>query len=251
MKISLYIFYFLSILLLANNSIDKNETLIVNYTHSTHIEGLPSKTTVYSTLVSNEKFSIYEMDYLNNQNLIDEEDNEEGQVFLSVKTSSNPYIFKDKSNKIMYSTERIGVKPFLVKDSTNIFNWTLTNVKKKILTFNCQEAKLHYRGRNYTAYFTTEINYNTGPWKFSNLPGTILEIKSDDNVLEIIANKVQTLNKGIKIINPYKNLNDAITWDEFLKKYIKKYNELLSYRDENNVTMSIPRKKIEVLVEDE
>ncbi|MGB6269006.1 MAG: GLPGLI family protein [Olleya sp.] len=251
MKTCLYIFFCLSLLLLSNNKEDKKEALIINYTHSTHIEGLPSRTTVASTLISNDKFSLYEMDYLNNKNLIDEEDNEEGQVFLSIRTSSNPYIFKDLSNKTMYSTERIGVKPFLVKDSTKIFNWILTKVKKKILNFNCQQAKVNYRGRNYTAYFTTEINFKSGPWKFSDLPGTILEIKSDDNVFEIIANKVQILNKETNIVSPYKNLNEAISWEEFTLKYKKKYNELLSYRDENNVTMSIPKKKIEVFIEED
>ena len=146
--------------------------------------------------------------------------------------------------------ERIVVKPFLVKDSTNIFNWTLTNNRKTILTYTCQEANLFFRGRNYTAFFTTELNFNGSPWKFSGLPGVILEIKSDDGVFEISANDIRVINKSTVIESPFKNLEESITWDQYIKKYRKKYYELLSYVDENNVTMSIPKRKIELLVED-
>ena len=249
MKTCFYLFFFFSVFLLGTK--EKTErTLLINFTHSTHIESLPSRTSINATLISNEKYSLYEMNYRNNQNLIDEEDDDNGQTFLSIKTSSNPYIFKNYLKKIMFSKERIVVKPMLVKDSINIFNWTLTNNKKTILTYPCQEAKLFFRGRNYTAFFTTELNFNGGPWKFSGLPGVILEIKSDDGVFEISANDIRVINKSTKIENPFENLEESITWDEFIKKYRKKYDELLSYVDENNVTMSIPKRKIEVLIED-
>lgn len=68
-------------------------SIIINYSHSTHIEGLPSETVVNSSLVSNNVLSIYEMDYVGNSKLIDEEDGEEGGVFLSVRSKNNPKIF--------------------------------------------------------------------------------------------------------------------------------------------------------------
>ena len=228
----------------------EERTLIINYIHSTHIEGLPSKTSVNATLISNDKFSLYEMDYRNNPNLIDEEDNDDGQTFLSIRTSSNPYIFKDYSKEIFYSTERISIKPFLVKDSTNIFKWNLLEERKTILNYDCQKAKLEYRGRVYIAFFTTDIPFNAGPWKFSGLPGTILEIKSEDGVFEMNAVNLKIINNSTDISSPYENLEKAINWEEFILKYRKKYDELLSYVDENNVTMTIPKRKIEVLIED-
>lgn len=249
MKTRFYLFFFFSIFVLGING-QTERTLLINYTHSTHIEGLPSRTSVNATLILNDKYSLYEMDYRNNQNLIDEEDDDNGETFLTVKTSTNPCIFKSYLKNLMYSQERIVVKPLLVKDSTNIFNWTLTNNKKTILTYPCQEAKLFFRGRNYTAFFTTNLNFNGSPWKFSGLPGVVLEIKSDDDVFEISANDIRVINKSTIIENPFKNLEEAILWDEFILKYRKKYKELLSYVDENNVTMSIPKRKIEVLIED-
>lgn len=229
---------------------EKKNTIIVNYLHSTHIEGLPSRTTVNATLISNNNKSLYEMDYLNNHNLFDEEDNDEGETFLTIKTSSNPYIYKEYENSLLYSHERIISKPILVKDSLTIFKWRITPTKKNILGYSCQEAKLSFRGRDYTAYFTTDLNFKASPWKFSGLPGTVLEIKSEDGVFEIVANKIQVLNEEVDVSSPYENLNKAITWKDFLSKYRKKYDELQSYVDENNVTMSIPKRKIEILIED-
>lgn len=249
MKIIKYSFIFLSFFTYLIQS-KKKDTIVVNYLHSTHIEGLPSRTTVNAILISNNYKSLYEMDYLNNHNLFDEEDGEEGETFLTIKTSSNPYIYKEYENSLLYSHERIISKPILVKDSLTIFKWKLTSTKKDILGYSCQEAKLSYRGRYYTAFFTTDLNFKASPWKFSGLPGTVLEIKSEDGVFEIVANQIQVLNEEVDISSPYENLNKAITWKDFLSKYRKKYDELQSYIDENNVTMSIPKRKIEILIED-
>lgn len=249
MKIINYSFIFLSFFFHLMQ-FEKKSTIIVNYTHSTHIEGLPSRTTVNAILVSNNNKSLYEMDYLNNHNLFDEEDNDEGETFLTIKTSSNPYIYMEYDNGVLYSHERIISKPILVRDSLTIFKWEVTPIKKDILGYSCQEAKLSYRGRDYTAFFTTDLNFKASPWKFSGLPGTVLEIKSADGVFEIVANKIQVLNEDVDISSPYKNLKEAITWEDFLSRYRKKYDELQSYVDENNVTMSIPKRKIEILIED-
>jgi GLPGLI family protein len=249
MKVHLYfflVFYLVGFLSLA----EAQQTIVIDYYHSTQIEGAPSKTSVNAKLISNRISSSYEMDYLNNADLFDEEDDENGKVHLTFRASTNPYIYKDYENGVMYSKERISVKPFIVKDSLNIFDWKLTNNSKKILNFSCQEAKLNYRGRQYIAYFTTELGHVAGPWKFSKLPGTILEIKSVDGAFEIEANRVQVLNEEVSIPSPYKDLSKSITYQEFLIKYRKKYNELLSYSGENNVKMSLPRKKIELLIED-
>lgn len=245
-------FVFLFSFFFSNSLFDNidESAIIVDYTHSTHIEGLPSPTAVNSTLVANSSFSIYEMDYAGNSNLIDEEDGDDGLVFISVRATKNPFIFKDLKNNIIYSEENISFKNFLVKDGTNIFNWVLANKKKTILNYECQEAKLNFRGRNYIAYFTSKIPFNVGPWKFSGLPGTILQIESTDGVFKINANKIKIKNKSTKISSPFSNLDEAISWEEFISKYKKKYNELLHYTGENGLTRSIPKRKIEVLIED-
>jgi len=59
-------------------------------------------------------------------------------------------------------------------------NWEIQPNKKDILGYSCQSAICYYRGRNYIAWFTTELPLPFGPWKFGGLPGLILKI-SDIN----------------------------------------------------------------------
>ena len=61
------------------------------------------------------------------------------------------------------------------------FNWTLLPERKKILSYQCQKAICTFRGRNYTAWFTSEIPFKDGPYKFGGLPGLILQITDSKN----------------------------------------------------------------------
>ncbi|MBC8986350.1 GLPGLI family protein [Pedobacter sp. N36a] len=44
-------------------------------------------------------------------------------------------------------------------------------------SYLCQKASLSFRGRDYIAWFTTDVPVNDGPWKFSGLPGLIVKIE--------------------------------------------------------------------------
>ena len=60
-------------------------------------------------------------------------------------------------------------------------NWKLSTDTKKVGTYNLQKATTTFGGRNWTAWFNTEINLNEGPYKFRGLPGLIFEIADDQN----------------------------------------------------------------------
>lgn len=58
-----------------------------------------------------------------------------------------------------------------------------------ILGYQCKKANTSFAGRNYTAWFTTEIPISEGPYKFRGLPGLILKISDSEkqHVFTIIA----------------------------------------------------------------
>jgi GLPGLI family protein len=61
------------------------------------------------------------------------------------------------------------------------FKWQLHNESKKILDYSCKKATVKYRGREFIAWYTTEVPINNGPYVFEGLPGLILEIEDSQN----------------------------------------------------------------------
>jgi GLPGLI family protein len=65
-------------------------------------------------------------------------------------------------------------------ESVPEIKWNLWDDNKSILGYNCKKATCIFRGRNYIAWYSSEIPLRCGPYKFSGLPGLILSI-SDSN----------------------------------------------------------------------
>ncbi len=60
-------------------------------------------------------------------------------------------------------------------------NWKIENEKQKIGAYNTQKATTEYAGRNWIAWFTTDIPLQDGPYKFHGLPGLIVKVGDDGN----------------------------------------------------------------------
>lgn len=59
-------------------------------------------------------------------------------------------------------------------------NWKILNEKQKIGEYNTQKATAQYGGRTWTAWFSSDIPFQDGPYKFSGLPGLIVKIEDAD-----------------------------------------------------------------------
>jgi len=57
------------------------------------------------------------------------------------------------------------------------FGWEILPETKNILGYKCQKAKGKFRGREYIAWFSSDIPRSDGPWKFCGLPGLILAVQ--------------------------------------------------------------------------
>lgn len=70
-------------------------------------------------------------------------------------------------------------------------NWQLTEKQKQILSYTVKQAKLHYKGRNYTAWYAPAIAISDGPYKFWGLPGLILEIYDSKDDYHFMATGIE------------------------------------------------------------
>ena len=64
---------------------------------------------------------------------------------------------------------------------TEKLNWTILPEQKLIGKYKSQKAEVHYGGRNWIAWFTTELSFSDGPYIFNGLPGLIVSIEDDRN----------------------------------------------------------------------
>lgn len=62
------------------------------------------------------------------------------------------------------------------------FGWKIDNTAKEtILGMSCTKATCRFAGRDYVAWFTTEIPINDGPYKFRGLPGLVVKLADSEN----------------------------------------------------------------------
>lgn len=135
-------------------------------------------------------------------------------------------IYRQRKKAVDYrNTPYINVKDSILPD----FNWVLHNDYKTVLDYNTQKATSIYMDRKITAWFTEEISIPDGPWKFSNLPGLILEVTIDYTQDMRVKYEAITLKKvnSLPIIELPKTRSESLKVIE--EKYISKYNNIYKY----------------------
>lgn len=83
--------------------------------------------------------------------------------------------------KIQY-IERIasGFSPMSIGyNETLKLDWKISNEKAKIGTYNAQKATTEFAGNKWTAWFSSDLPFQDGPYKFSGLPGLIVKIEDE------------------------------------------------------------------------
>lgn len=67
-------------------------------------------------------------------------------------------------------------KLFGIEETLNDQQWTITQDTKQLMGLDCQKATTRFKGRDYEAWFSTQLPYSNGPWKLGGLPGLIIEV---------------------------------------------------------------------------
>ncbi len=85
------------------------------------------------------------------------------------------YVYKNYPQGKMTVTDGLTLQYYEYEDELNAQQWEIRDSIKTILNYSCQMAVCDFRGREWTAWFTTDIPVSDGPWKLSGLPGLIME----------------------------------------------------------------------------
>ena len=76
------------------------------------------------------------------------------------------------------NTSYITLSPLYYSLKTNdIQHWKISDETKNIGNFKAQKATANFGGRHWEAWFSTELPFSEGPYKFRGLPGLILEME--------------------------------------------------------------------------
>lgn len=70
---------------------------------------------------------------------------------------------------------------FKYEENMWLFNWQLSGDTATISSYKAQKATCTFGGRSWIAWFSPEIPYSDGPYKFNGLPGLIINIHDTHN----------------------------------------------------------------------
>lgn len=126
------------------------------------------------------------------------------------------YLAQNPTEKKLTRYESVGLAGYEVEEKFPVINWNVTATTKTIGGYTCQQATATYAGRNYTAWFTSDLPFSVGPWKLNGLPGVILEAYDDKQ-------EVFFLFKQIALAQP-----NELTCNESSKPMVKVKSEAVA-----------------------
>jgi len=127
--------------------------------------------------------------------------NKQGTVSSNANEGESYQIYKDKlSNQVTVIDYSVLARDiFMYEDQIGILPWKISNETQTILSYSCQKATLNFRGRDYTAWFTSEIPVNDGPWKFMGLPGLIIKVEDSQQLFSFTLVGIQQVKSNIPL----------------------------------------------------
>jgi GLPGLI family protein len=148
------------------------------------------------------------------------------------------YLNRDKDS--LWWSERFGGYIY-IEEERPVIDWELKKETKKIGNFKAKKAIGEFRGRTYTAWYTTEIPLPYGPWKLQGLPGLILEAHDELKEMFLYFKSLEyPTEKEVQISEVKRPQNEEENWEtitdyeKMLRNSLKRaYNRMVLNAEKN------------------
>lgn len=128
-------------------------------------------------------------------------------------------VYKNYPQGNMYIQDAGGYTPYEYNDDFVPQQWSIQTDTMIYLGYHCQKATCSWRGRDYIAWFTSEIPVSDGPMKFYGLPGLIVEVADTEKNYIFELKGIEQRNKPIYLNKP--NSSDYTTYEPITRKELQ------------------------------
>lgn len=162
---------------------------------------------------------------------------------------SKQYFVSDLNNETernFFFTANVDTKDFFIYDHVPKPNWKIENDHTKTIAgYKCIKATGTFRGSKVIAYFTKDLPYSAGPFKFYGLPGLILDIRAESNDSEMWKAESVVVDDKTKIdFKPKFLKREKVSLKEYLEAKEAHMNKIFAKTDDI-LLKSAPNVRIE------
>lgn len=118
------------------------------------------------------------------------------------RTRFSFYIFKNFASQQLTAFEQILLVHYRIEESSAALAWRILPDTQRVAGYACQRAAVDYGGRHWLAWFTREVPISDGPYKFSGLPGLIVQVQDTQSFYVFALTSLTTLPSGPVIALP-------------------------------------------------
>ncbi len=155
------------------------------------------------------------------------------------------FIKHDAGKRTFDSYELLGMDMIKLSGETEQ-QWILHNDKKELQEMQLQKATTFWKGRNWIAWFASEIPFPEGPYKFHGLPGLITEIEDDRGNFSFKLIKSEKIDQvqEIQAISFWTGHAIMIDWEKYIKIKKNFYQDPLSFLSTGKVNLTNEKEKM-------
>ena len=146
----------------------------------------------------------------------DDNGNYEYKITLKSKNNKKRYQIYPLKKDTLINIDYIDDNEVLIEEIFPKIEWKIKDEHQDISNYKCTKAITKFRGRNYIAWFTTDLPSGLGPWKFNNLPGAIIQVYDQTKSFSWTATKINFTEK-LEELKIDKDL-EKLTLKQFVEK---------------------------------